>query len=152
MIERATGFYTGAIGNDGTLFNGGFLGEFEDPELGSTILVKTHRPINKADAAVLLIRNPFDAILAEFNRNHGGGHTGHASREDFFDREIWFEKAMDGAQRWRNLYARYVERMPVHLVFFEEMRHDVGECMRGVVKFIGVDIANFEQVRSTDSS
>ena len=34
MIERATGFYTGAVGNDGTLFNGGFLGEFEEPELG----------------------------------------------------------------------------------------------------------------------
>ena len=60
--------------------------------------------MKRADAAVLLIRNPFDAILAEFNRNHGGGHTGHASREDFFDREVWYEKALDQAQRWRRLY------------------------------------------------
>lgn len=60
--------------------------------------------MKRADAAVLLVRNPFDAILAEFNRNHGGGHTGHASREDFFDREVWYEKALDQAQRWRRLY------------------------------------------------
>ena len=60
--------------------------------------------MKRADAAVLLIRNPFDAILAEFSRNHGGGHTGHASREDFFDREVWYEKALDQAQRWRRLY------------------------------------------------
>ena len=63
MIERATGYYTGAIGNDGTLYRGGFLGEYEDSEAGTTILVKTHRPIIRAKAAVLLIRNPFNAIL-----------------------------------------------------------------------------------------
>ena len=57
------------------------MGEFEEPDSGTTILVKAHRPIDRADAAVLLIRNPFDAILAEFNRNHGGGHTGHASEK-----------------------------------------------------------------------
>ena len=68
MIERATGYYTGAIGNDGTLYRGGFLGEFEDSEAGTTILVKTHRPIIRAKAAVLLIRNPFNAILVKASR------------------------------------------------------------------------------------
>ena len=48
---------------------------------GKTVMVKAHRQIKKNDGAVLLIRNPFDAILAEFNRNHGGGHTGHAKRK-----------------------------------------------------------------------
>ena len=70
MIERATGYYTGAIGNDGTLYRGGFLGEFEDSEAGTTILVKTHRPIIRAKAAVLLIRNPFNAILVKGSRTH----------------------------------------------------------------------------------
>ena len=80
VIERATGFYTGSVHDDGTLFEGGFLGEFEDVDSGKIIMVKAHRQIKKNDGAVLLIRNPYDAILAEFNRNHGGGHTGHAKR------------------------------------------------------------------------
>ena len=109
-------------------------------------MVKGHRPINRAEAAVLLIRNPYDAILAEFNRNHGGGHTGHASREDFYDKEVWYELAIEGALRWKNLYARYVERMPVHLLFFEDMRKDVGQSMREIVEFIGVKIEKFDQV------
>ena len=40
VIERATGFFTGAVGNDSSLFHGGFLGEFEKQNAGTTILVK----------------------------------------------------------------------------------------------------------------
>ena len=40
VIERATGFFTGAVANDSTLYNGGFLGEFESDNAGTTILVK----------------------------------------------------------------------------------------------------------------
>jgi hypothetical protein len=40
VIERATGFFTGAVANDSSLFNGGFLGEFENQNAGTTILVK----------------------------------------------------------------------------------------------------------------
>ena len=50
-----------------------------------SIVIKTHTfnsgPKDK-EGAVLLIRNPFDAALAEFNRA-GHGHTGHASTKDF---------------------------------------------------------------------
>ena len=44
LTYRATGYYTGAMGEDGTLFRGGFLGEFEDPTIGSTIMVKVIKP------------------------------------------------------------------------------------------------------------
>lgn len=48
---------------------------------GSVILVKTHE-YGKGEhdlykKAILLIRNPFKTILAEFNRQ-SGGHIGHA--------------------------------------------------------------------------
>ena len=50
-----------------------------------SIVIKAHTfnsgPKDK-EGAVLLIRNPFDAALAEFNRA-GHGHTGHASTKDF---------------------------------------------------------------------
>jgi hypothetical protein len=38
--------------------------------------------LNKYDRAVLLIREPKEALLAEFNRRHGG-HHGHAQKLDF---------------------------------------------------------------------
>ena len=50
-----------------------------------SIVIKSHSfnsgPKDK-EGAVLLIRNPFDAALAEFNRA-GHGHTGHASTKAF---------------------------------------------------------------------
>ena len=50
-----------------------------------SIVIKAHTfnsgPKDK-EGAVLLIRNPFDAALAEFNRA-GHGHTGHASTKAF---------------------------------------------------------------------
>ena len=63
VIERATGYFTGSIAEDGTLFEGGFKGEFENVDNGRTILIKSHRPIKRCDGAILLVRNPYDAIL-----------------------------------------------------------------------------------------
>lgn len=52
----------------------------------SVLVVKTHEygnvTLNKYDRAVLLIREPKEALLAEFNRRHGG-HHGHAQKLDF---------------------------------------------------------------------
>ena len=48
-------------------------------------------------------------LKAEFNRNHGGGHTGHAPKEDFYDPEIWKVKALENAKRWKGLYVRYLK-------------------------------------------
>ncbi|CBY38547.1 unnamed protein product [Oikopleura dioica] len=148
VIERATGFFTGAVANDSSLFNGGFLGEFEDQDAGTTILVKAHRNIKEQDGAVLLIRNPYDAILAEFNRNHGGGHTGHAQKEAFYARntkELWPQKekrswyplVLDQAQRWYLIYSRYLSNTPdIQVIYFEEMKDNLGPSMRRVVDFL----------------
>ena len=66
-----------------------------------SIVIKAHTfnagPKDK-EGAVLLIRNPFDAALAEFNRA-GHGHTGHASTKDF------------KSDRWvRNCCSRYLPK------------------------------------------
>ena len=42
LIEDATGFYTGSVYDDGTLYHGGMIGEKEDPHLNNTIVVKYH--------------------------------------------------------------------------------------------------------------
>ena len=43
LFEKATGFYTGSIYNDKSLFEGGLFGEALRFEDGQTPLVKTHR-------------------------------------------------------------------------------------------------------------
>ena len=100
---------------------------------------------------MLLIRNPFDAILAEFNRNHGGGHTGHAAKKAFYatntkeiwpgkDKRAWYPLVLDQANRWYNIYSRYLTNTEnIHVIYFEEMKENLGPPMRRVVDFLDVE-------------
>lgn len=60
----------------------GFKGERDHWRSGRTICIKTHesgqKEIEAFDAAILLIRNPYKALMAEFNRKYGG-HIGFAA-------------------------------------------------------------------------
>ncbi|XP_069788766.1 sialate:O-sulfotransferase 2 isoform X2 [Narcine bancroftii] len=82
LMELTTGYYTGSYYFDGSLYNKGFKGERDHWKSGRLICIKTHesgkREIESFDAAILLIRNPYKALMAEFNRKYGG-HIGFAS-------------------------------------------------------------------------
>lgn len=60
----------------------GFKGERDHWRSGRTICIKTHesgqKEIESFDSAILLIRNPYKALMAEFNRKYGG-HIGFAA-------------------------------------------------------------------------
>ncbi len=62
---------------------------------GAVAAVKTHEygpeAIAPFDRAVLLVREPFASIQAEFNRR-SGGHVGHASADKY---------RRDGGAKWR---------------------------------------------------
>lgn len=64
------------------LTGAGFKGERDHWRSGRTICIKTHesgqKEIEAFDAAILLIRNPYKALMAEFNRKYGG-HIGFAA-------------------------------------------------------------------------
>ena len=75
------GFYTGSTYD--------IVGYYHEKINTSTLTIKTHqvedaeiRPFNKA---IILIRDPYSALLAEFNRRmqEQGTFTGHAKEEDF---------------------------------------------------------------------
>lgn len=82
LIELVTGYYTGSFYFDGTLYNRGFKGEKDYWKSGRSICVKTHesgqKEIEMFDSAILLIRNPYRSLMAEFNRKCAG-HLGHAT-------------------------------------------------------------------------
>ena len=48
----------------------GFTGEYDDPTSGRTIVVKNHgqNKMEFADGIVFVVRNPYNAIIADYNR------------------------------------------------------------------------------------
>ena len=74
LIEELTGYYTGSYyGTNSTknsLYLSGLLGGLEPPLNGKTIIVKNHgvNLEDKLQGAILIIRNPYDALKAEWNR------------------------------------------------------------------------------------
>jgi hypothetical protein len=80
LLQQATGILTGSVYKDYALLKNGFPAE--NVNNGSVLAVKTHEfgpdSRNKFDRVILLVRDPFASLKAEFNRR-SGGHTGHAS-------------------------------------------------------------------------
>ena len=103
LIEDVTGFFTGSIYNETLMVNKGFLGEYETPTSGRTIVVKNHghRYMEFAAGMVLVVRNPYDAIVADFNRQMSHKHTGSADPAQF-EGEKWQKFVKQHAQRWRS--------------------------------------------------
>ena len=91
LLERATGYCTGYVTCDYTMLTRGFIGE--NINSGSVLVVKTHSPkaqwtrgriANKIlrkiarrigirtdpgfSSAIVLLRNPYDSLIAEWNR------------------------------------------------------------------------------------
>uniref|UniRef100_A0A1A9WJW3 Sulfotransferase domain-containing protein n=1 Tax=Glossina brevipalpis TaxID=37001 RepID=A0A1A9WJW3_9MUSC len=87
LLQQSTGILTGSIYKDYGLLKTGFPAE--NVCNNSVLLVKTHEWGPKAWAlfskAILLVRDPEKAILAEFNRQ-SGGHVGFASPDHLVNR------------------------------------------------------------------
>ena len=131
--------------NDGDLKRNGFLGE--SVANGEVIVVKTHewgaKVRYKFSAAILLVRDPVDSILSEYNRQ-GGGHTGHA-RQDMF--------AMEGGKRWKNFLKKKLIRWrginsdwinnfhgPLLVISYSELRDNVEEQLNRMLQFLNVSV------------
>ena len=94
LLESATGIYTGAIYCDPAYLKAGMIGEFV--ATSNVLAVKTHVPLFTGknvlgkldhDKAIYIVRNPFDAFLADHNRAlaaraprvYGNAHTAEVS-------------------------------------------------------------------------
>ncbi|CAH0394429.1 unnamed protein product [Bemisia tabaci] len=103
LIETTTGIFTGSVYADKLIFSKGFFGERESPDCGCTSVQKTHGfalagavpklPTEKTaevslfnGRAILLLRNPYEALLSYRNYLYGG-HTGFAPNNKFRGRD-----------------------------------------------------------------
>ncbi|XP_076832916.1 WSC domain containing 1a [Brachyhypopomus gauderio] len=144
LIELATGYYTGSYYFDGTLYNRGFKGEKDYWKSGRTICVKTHesgrRDIDMYDSAILLIRNPYRSLIAEFNRKCAG-HLGYASDQHWKSKD-WPEFVGSYASWWASHvldWLHFGRRLLV--VHYEELRESLVPTLRSVTTFLNVSVS-----------
>ncbi|XP_071834770.1 sialate:O-sulfotransferase 1-like isoform X2 [Apostichopus japonicus] len=144
LIESLTGVYTGSMYRDTRLLNGGFLGESEPPRSGRVIVVKTHSTDmhEKADGVLLLIRDPYSALTADFKRiAAGGNHTGIIS-SNIFNSEHWSMYARWAARRWQQTIQKGLEMSAAKrlVVYYEDLLEDLPEELRRVAHFLNATL------------
>ncbi|NXI65959.1 WSCD2 protein, partial [Anseranas semipalmata] len=141
LIELATGFYTGSYYFDGSLYNKGFKGERDHWRSGRTICIKTHesgqKEIESFDSAILLIRNPYKALMAEFNRKYGG-HIGFAAHAHWKGKE-WPEFVANYAPWWATHTLDWLHYgKKVLVVHFEDLKRDLFVQLKRMVGLLGI--------------
>ncbi|NWI53559.1 WSCD1 protein, partial [Calyptomena viridis] len=143
LIEHATGYYTGSYYFDGALYNKGFKGEKDHWRSRRTICVKTHESgkteIEMFDSAILLIRNPYRSLVAEFNRKYAG-HLGYATDRNWQGKE-WPEFVNSYASWWASHvldWLKYGKRLLV--VHYEDLKQSLIPKLKEMVEFLNVTV------------
>ena len=104
LIDFFSGIATGSIYRGTKEMRSTFIGECQGNNTGA-IVIKTHRVLKqtskKFEKAVLIIRNPFDALLSEFNRQNSG-KTLVAQKEIFLSKRKSKQSRSAISKNWYN--------------------------------------------------
>jgi hypothetical protein len=99
------------------------------------------------DAAILLVRDPFDSILAEFNRR-SGGHIGHASQEKFNkdNGQYWQDFVMTKAEDWEAMNTDWINNFhgPLFVIMYSDVKEKVEEQLKRTLNFLSVSVTKEE--------
>ena len=138
LIEASTGVYTGSIFQDKSIARAGYYGELSSFRDGSTIVQKTHhRSIYVAHYAgynlqwrqkhvkqfggrgVMVIRNPYKAILSYWNFKTTKSHT-KTNTADSLHSDKFQEFAKVGIQRWLEVITDWLEySTDLYCIYYE---------------------------------
>ena len=156
-IVLLLGLMTGSIYTDEDLKLNGFPGEGVTD--GSVLVVKTHEWGDKARSyyrgVVVLVREPVDSILSEFNRQNGGGHTGLA-RISHFHKEggkSWKNFLMTKLMKWEKMNLDWINNFsgPQILVSYNQLVTNQRESLEQVLEVLEVTM-NKENLECTLAS
>eukprot|EP00099_Drosophila_melanogaster_P017116 NP_573021.1 uncharacterized protein Dmel_CG9164, isoform D [Drosophila melanogaster] len=141
LLQQATGILTGSIYKDYGLLKTGFPAE--NVCNSSVLLVKTHEWGSKAWApfskAILLVRDPEKAIIAEFNRQ-SGGHIGFAS-PDRYKRtkgKYWQQFVSNKLKGWEMMNLSWARNFTgsIKVVFYDDLVHHTERELRSILDFL----------------
>ncbi|XP_058445632.1 WSCD family member AAEL009094 [Malaya genurostris] len=141
LLQQATGILTGSVYKDYGLLKSGFPAE--NVANSSVLVIKTHEwgpnawaPYGKA---ILLIRDPKKAILAEFNRQ-SGGHVGFASPDRYRRTKgrYWTQFVKNKLWAWEQTNLSWAKNFTgeVKLVFYDELVENVEGTLRSILRFL----------------
>nr|XP_039272146.1 WSC domain-containing protein 1-like isoform X2 [Styela clava] len=143
LIEVATGIYTGSVYRDNFLYDGGMLGEMLHHLSARTVIIKDHLLIDpkkvskRYTSAVLLLRNPYDATLAEYARSHS--HNNHIA---IIDPKIYMSEAFKNsagimAQKWLYHVKTVFQTIPsVMIVYYEDLVKNPIVELRRIINYL----------------
>jgi len=94
----------------------------------------------KAAGIILLVRNPFDAMLSEFNRRESADHTGQAAVE-LFNATIWPKRIASYTTRWQTLHYKYATEIdtaqtPILVLLYEDLKRDLEPQLDRILRFL----------------
>ncbi|XP_055606932.1 WSCD family member AAEL009094 [Uranotaenia lowii] len=141
LLQQSTGIYTGSVYKDYGLLKSGFPAE--NIANSSVLVIKTHEwgpnawaPYSKA---ILLIRDPEKAILAEFNRQ-SGGHVGFASPDRYRRTKgrYWTQFVKNKLWAWEQTNLSWAKNFTgeVKLIFYDDLVENVEATLRSILKFL----------------
>lgn len=144
ILQQATGINTGSVYRDYILKILGFPGE--GVQNSSVLVIKTHEwGVNerkKYKRAILVLRNPKDSLLAEFNRKNGG-HIGHAKKEDF--KQKWIPYVNDSARYWLYMTKDWLNFTgDLHILRYERLKTDPINVIKRLLNFLQIHISEKE--------
>ncbi|XP_077985953.1 sialate:O-sulfotransferase 1-like [Glandiceps talaboti] len=150
LIEKSSGIYTGSIFRDPELYKGGFLGEYDEWDSGRVIVVKTHTKcygqMKRYPAAILLIRNPYAAIISECNRMlTGENHTAYIEWSEENAQKPEFERILSDTINWySNITLNWLKlyKRPLLVVHYEDLVQNTFVELEKILTFLNVTITD----------
>ncbi|KAF8766844.1 WSCD family member GA21586-like [Argiope bruennichi] len=142
LVQQATGILTGSVYRDYSLKRNGFPAE--SVANGSVLLIKTHEwgetTRQKFQKAVLLIRDPFGCLVAEFNRR-AGGHVGHASPEKFHRGNAWPNFVATHSKLWMESILDWLQfEGPLLVIRYETITQELPGQLIRLLKFLDANV------------
>ncbi|XP_023713195.1 WSC domain-containing protein 2-like isoform X1 [Cryptotermes secundus] len=158
LLETASGVFTGSVYIDRRIISKGFYGEAVPPDCGCTAVQKTHGfalegsvPARLAQRTaevklfrgrgILLLRNPYEALLSYRNFLYGG-HTGFAPHSQFKGPE-WERFASQLAVVWKELAATWINYTRGHeamVLHFETLRLNPHHDLSRLLDYLGISV------------
>ncbi|XP_046333540.1 WSCD family member GA21586-like [Haliotis rufescens] len=137
LIERMTGLATGSVHHDRSLLDV-FCGEERADH--SVVAIKTHLryPDNTftPDKVLLIIRNPYHAIVANFNRVFSGQHTGTAPIKAW--QKYWESESSRFRRAWLPFYRSWLQADHVMPIVYENIQANLEKELARILSFLGV--------------
>lgn len=143
LLHMASGYWTGNKRSAKPLKQAGWMAEDVDCASRTTIAQKTHRlHNNKAchfERGIVLIRNPFDAIIAEYN-HHRAGKTGEPDLSVYKEKR-WIEFIYQNINRWLKFHDEWFNSFngPVKVSCFENLVHETINEVGTWLDFLDLD-------------